>query len=105
MNLSGVFQFSMDRQESSSKPSSSLRTELDVPSADTCSTVSCGYNLRPSGSVSSIASSFTATKSELVTKLTEKFYPEDLSDLFFSGSSEEAASIYAICIQECSSDK
>ncbi|VDP83071.1 unnamed protein product [Schistosoma mattheei] len=88
---------SMDRQESSSKPSSTLRTELDVPSADTCSTVSCGYNLRPSGSVSSIASSFTATK--------KKFYPEDLSDLFFSGSSEEVASIYAICIQECSSDK
>ncbi|RTG80234.1 uncharacterized protein DC041_0000660, partial [Schistosoma bovis] len=54
----------MDRQESSSKPSSSLRTELDVPSADTCSTVSCGYNLRPSGSVSSIASSFTATKKD-----------------------------------------
>ncbi|CAH8513640.1 unnamed protein product [Schistosoma margrebowiei] len=135
----------MDRQESSSKPSSSLRTELDVPSADTCSTVSCGYNLRPSGSVSSIASSFTATKSELVTKnylvgsiaggagsllgirelnkiipgsnidiqvvtwnmlsMKSQFYPEDLSDLFFSGSSEEAASIYAICIQECSSDK
>ncbi|XP_018650134.1 putative type IV inositol 5-phosphatase [Schistosoma mansoni] len=88
---------SMDPQESTSKPSSSLRIELDVPSADTFSTVSSGYNLRPSGSVSSFVSSFTATK--------KKFYPEDLSDLFFSGSSEEAASIYAICIQECSSDK
>ncbi|KAH8859504.1 72 kDa inositol polyphosphate 5-phosphatase [Schistosoma japonicum] len=40
-----------------------------------------------------------------VHEVSEKCYPEDLGDLFFSGSSEEAASIYAICIQECSSDK
>ncbi|CAH8517242.1 unnamed protein product [Schistosoma rodhaini] len=135
----------MDPQESTSKPSSSLRIELDVPSTDTCSTVSSGYKLRPSGSVSSFVSSLTATKTELVTKnylvgsiaggagsllgirelnkiipssnidiqvvtwnmlsMKSQFYPEDLSDLFFSGSSDEAASIYAICIQECSSDK
>nr|CAX72941.1 inositol polyphosphate-5-phosphatase E [Schistosoma japonicum] len=134
----------MDRQESSLKLSSP-RVELDVPFSDSFSNVSCGYNLRPSGSVSSIISSFTASRSELMTKnylvgslaggagsllglkelqkmipsssidiqivtwnmlsMKSQCYPEDLSDLFFSGSSEEAASIYAICIQECSSDK
>ncbi|KAH8859509.1 Inositol polyphosphate 5-phosphatase E [Schistosoma japonicum] len=134
----------MDQQESSSKLSSP-RVELDVPFSDSFSNVSCGYNLRPSGSVSSIISSFTATRSELMTKnylvgslaggagsllglkelqkmipsssidiqivtwnmlsMKSQCYPEDLGDLFFSGSSEEAASIYAICIQECSSDK
>ncbi|CAH8511130.1 unnamed protein product [Heterobilharzia americana] len=124
-----------------------LRVELNFPTAEAAdnSNISCGYNLRPSGSVSSLFSSCTASKSELVTKnylvgsiaggagsllgtkelnkmipsnnidiqvvtwnmssAKPQYYPEDLGDLFFSGSSEEAASIYAICIQECSSDK